>query len=183
MEDEQMQRLHDVLSKLSRKGKAGGLGTGGGIISTKARDPTLPNNSLYARFVREGAGHKRTFDNDNEGDDSDSDRKSKHRRKKGEDCDDSAIQQLLPDLIKDTLKDQGRKQSKDLWKLICLQLDDKGHKGKDFKKAYKKTVNALVDSDDVEVDDDGNVEIVAAPVKEKKKKKEKKEKKIKKEKR
>ena len=158
-----MQRLHDVLSKLSRKGKSGGLGIGGGTMSMKPRDPSLPNNPLYARFVREGAGHKRTFDNDGEENDEVMESKAKHRRTKDtyeDNTDLLAVQQLLPELIKSTLRDHGKKQSKEIWKLICSQLDAQGKDGKGFKKQYKKAVNALVDTDEVIVGEDGSVEIV-----------------------
>ena len=80
-----MQRLHDTLAKLVPKGKTGGLGLSKGLTLTGVvnRDNSLPNNALYAHFVRAGSGlgqyHKRAF-NENS-DDSDNDENDKKEKK------------------------------------------------------------------------------------------------------
>ena len=64
MEEAKAQALHDALSKSAdRRGKAGGLGLGSGAYnwrttqdsSIRERNDGLPNNPLYATFVREGS--------------------------------------------------------------------------------------------------------------------------------
>jgi hypothetical protein len=66
MEAEKLQRYHDTLAKLAPKGHHGGLGRFGNMLGGhgKPRDPTLPNNALYANFVRAGHFHKRSFEAD-----------------------------------------------------------------------------------------------------------------------
>ena len=64
MELEKQQRLYDTLQKLAPKGRFGGLGSSGLGAATKKRSDSLPDNPLYANFIRAGTGHKRTFDDD-----------------------------------------------------------------------------------------------------------------------
>lgn len=80
MELEKQQRLYDTLQKLEPKGRFGGLGSSGLGAATKKRSDSLPDNPLYANFIRAGTGHKRTFDDD--GGDGISRSKEEHQVKK-----------------------------------------------------------------------------------------------------
>ena len=73
MQDDKLQRLHDTLALLRPKGKTGGLGRGGGG-TTKRKNDGLPDNPLYARFVRAGDGFSKVkkfkgSDDEDDGDD------------------------------------------------------------------------------------------------------------------
>ena len=87
MELSKQQRLYDTLQKLAPKGKFGGLGSSGLGAASRKRSDSLPDNPLYANFIRAGAGHKRTFKEEDDTDDASSEDappKKKQKDKKGE---------------------------------------------------------------------------------------------------
>lgn len=76
MDEVKAQALHDELSSLVyQRGKSGGVGLGVGVYSwsvsttksTSERDDGLPNNPLYANFVREGSFNTKTPSNHGDG--------------------------------------------------------------------------------------------------------------------
>ena len=90
MQDDKLQRLHDTLALLRPKGKTGGLGRGGGG-TTKRKNDGLPDNPLYARFVRAGDGFSKVKkfkgsddedDGDDKGEDDSGDESGKKLKKK-----------------------------------------------------------------------------------------------------
>ena len=181
MEDEKMQRLHDVLSKLSRKGKTGGLGSGSGFGSgSRTKDPTVPDNALYARFVRAGTGHKRKF-GEEEADEEEDLRKEKKSSKSSTAASGAAAEAEMRELVLMRLRAANNQPSKELQVHVCAQFSIQ-EDSKALKKLYKSVVNALVDADTLCVTEDGAIALFAEVKKEKKEKKEKKDKKDKKDK-
>lgn len=81
METEKLQRLHDTLAKLAPRGKVGGLGLSSLSGRVKQHDPSLPQNALYANFVRSGAYHKRNFNIEEENDAGSNDVEGKEHKK------------------------------------------------------------------------------------------------------
>mmetsp|Transcript_4997 Transcript_4997/g.7380 ORF Transcript_4997/g.7380 Transcript_4997/m.7380 type:complete len:98 (+) Transcript_4997:56-349(+) len=76
MDEVKAQALHDELSSLVyQRGKSGGVGLGVGVYSwsvsttksTSERDDGLPNNPLYANFVREVSFNTKTPSNHGDG--------------------------------------------------------------------------------------------------------------------
>jgi hypothetical protein len=122
MEAEKLQRLHDTLSKLAPRGKVGGLGLGvKGLKAVPPKDPTLPNNPLYANFVRAGSGfgqyHKRKFDNMEEEDQDavdtmDDKKKSKKEKKSKKDKEDAASEKADKKEKKKAKKENKEKKEK-----------------------------------------------------------------------
>ena len=169
MDTEKLQRLYDTLEKLRPKGKYGGLGQGGlHLGQRKQHDPTLPNNPLYSTFVRAGAFHKRTFDED-------AAEEEEEQNKRARSAEDGSVEESIRKELLKTLKN-GRENRKVLQKRIQKVVDDEPS---DFKKLFKRVVNALIDEDVVELHEDetlGIVEVQPQKKEEKKKKKEKEKK-------
>jgi hypothetical protein len=170
MDTEKLQRLYDTLEKLRPKGKYGGLGQGGlHLGQRKQHDPTLPNNPLYSNFVRAGAFHKRTFDED-------AAEEEEEQSKRARSAEDGGFEENIRKELLKTLKN-GRENRKVLQKRIqkLVVVDEEPT---DFKKLFKRVVNALIDEDVVELHEDDTLGLAQVqPKKEKKEKKQKKDKK------
>lgn len=86
MNDEKLARYHETLSMLRPKGRSGGLGLGS-FGTMKKGDDGLPNNALYSRFVKEGAGsyqHKKFEEEVADVDEEDDPPKKKSKKSKKE---------------------------------------------------------------------------------------------------
>ena len=196
MELEKQQRLYDTLQKLAPKGKFGGLGSSGLGAATKKRSDSLPDNPLYANFIRAGTGHKRKFDEDGDADDGEGRSKEEPAAKK---------KNKKADKVKAKAKEEetsGGDGSEELenHKMFILNLltsaDKKTMKHKKVRKEIAKRVpsldkgevkvltaglvNSMVDSKEVEITGDDEIRLLPQEKakKEKKGKKEKKEKEV-----
>lgn len=158
METEKLQRLYDTLEKLRPKGKHGGLGQGLYAAGRRAKDPTLPDTPLYSHFVRPGAFHKRTFDNESKeaeaeaeatGADAPGDEQEQDQELEALDA---ALRKAILRALKAGRVDR-KQAAKDLQQQLSLPK-------KDYKRAFKRVLNALIDDDRVVLHEDGAMERV-----------------------
>jgi hypothetical protein len=173
MEAEKLQRLHDSLSKLAPKGRSGGLGLGGlgKERGAGAKDTSLPQNPLYANFVRAGY-FKRKFDDDGDEIKKEEDvveksvpKESKKKAKKTDSDKPNVTAKVVIDaalipfvnLLVETLKNSNDMKSskKSLQKSVCRGII--GLDKSECKEFFKGLVNLLVDKQQCIIDDEENI--------------------------
>lgn len=156
METEKLQRLYDTLEKLRPKGKHGGLGQGLYAAGRRAKDPSLPDTPLYHHFVRPGAFHKRTFDNESKETEPEVEAADAEAPPQGQELEqdeqDAALRKAILRALKAGPVDR-KQATKDLQQQLSLPK-------KDYKRAFKRVLNALIDEDRVVLHEDGTMERV-----------------------
>lgn len=164
MEAEKLQRLYDTLEKLKPKGKYGGLGNGGLYAGMKKpKDNTLPNTPLYNNFVRPGAFHKRTFDeNESKEENMLGDNGRNIKRFREDDKESGLSPELSEDEIRSRIKKEilkalktGRDNRKNVEKSVQISLSNGLMK---FKKVFKSVLNDLIEKDKVILHEDDTIE-------------------------
>ena len=183
METEKLQRLYDTLEKLRPKGKYGGLGKGGMFAAGSGKRPldvTLPNNPLYSNFVRPGAFHKRTFEDDDEdanvnetkeedeeGEGGGEGKKKRRKSKEGEEEKRGPAREL----VLRVLGELGRENRKVLQKKVQKLFDEEISK-----RLFKSLLNEMIDAEEVVFNEDDTIELSERHAKTEMSKKEKKKK-------